>query len=179
MLMTTKMAISNLDPVSDFVKVLELSRTECTLDFNWHLRVQSADTRRFSLANREVASSVHSRQLPQTLLGFREYLAQLCPSSRDKAFRLKCRVWPMSPYGIFPIKFSDNLWFKGRTGPRENEGSAGGERDDAQYRGLMKLCHDFARSRPQVTVEFEVKIGFGKVGRAGHEYGRVHEFLPL
>lgn len=90
-------------------------------DFRWRLRITPANAHRFSLGNRELTKNVYSRQLPSTIFGFFQYLAELCPNSRDKAFRLKCAVWLASPYGIMPVPLADDLWFGGGAEVTEDE----------------------------------------------------------
>jgi hypothetical protein len=122
--------------------------------------------RRFSLRKHEVVKTVQSRRLPQTIVGFYQYLAEVVPSSKNKVFCLKCHAWPTSPYSIVAVQFCDDLLFGG---DQQNERAAVGQEEE-KYRALMYACRRLARNHPKRTIEFEVKINFVKAGNGGAEH---------
>ena len=75
---------------------------------------------------------------------------------------LRCSVWPESPYGIVPAKFSNDLPFGRGRGQVE-------EMENARYQRLTSGCRGFATQCPGREVDFEIKIGFVKDGGAAQK----------
>jgi hypothetical protein len=133
-------------------------------DFHWRIRITPPTNRRFALSpyirNREIIAKLSCRRLPSTIAGFRDFLNSRCPNTDSRAFQLRCSVWPTSPYGIVPVRFSNDLRF---STSRADETELL-EVENARYQNLIKGCREFATNCPRSQVEFEIKILFAKEG---------------
>lgn len=79
---------------------------------------------------------------------------------------MKCRVWPPSPYGLVPIHFTEDVWFRGRQVPEMAEIEA------ATYRSLVNVCREYTRRHSSSMVEFEMKVACFRAGEREEQVGR-------
>lgn len=139
-------------------------------DFHWRIRMTPPSTRRFPLTthtrNREVIAKLSCRRLPSTIAEFRDFVNSRCPNTEGRGFRLRCCVWPTSPYAVVPVQFSEDLHFSTSHSDEIGEIS---ELENAKYRNLVNGCRQFATNCPRREVEFEIKILFSKVVGAAAE----------
>ena len=75
---------------------------------------------------------------------------------------MRCSAWGTSPYQIFPVQFAGDMWFKASHEVEENVPLTA--RENEAYQKLLDGCRSYARSRPKITVDFEIKVFFLKVG---------------
>jgi hypothetical protein len=135
-------------------------------DFHWRIRITPPDTRRFALSSRsrsrEIVGVLSCNRLPGTIAEFRVYLSSRCPNTAGRGFRLRCAVWPTSPYVVVPVQFSGDLHFSNMGGEEAGGNSETSEGEAVKYRNLIQGCRVFARECQRREVEFEIKIVFAK-----------------
>ena len=140
-------------------------------DFHWRIRITPPNTHRFALSSRnrsrEIVRVLSCNRLPGTIAEFREYLSSRCPNTAGRGFRLRCAVWPTSPYVIVPLQFSRDLHFSSMGRDEADRDSETLEEEAVKYRNLIQGCRVFARECPRKEVEFEIKIVFAKEKRTG------------
>ena len=106
-------------------------------------------------------------RLPGTIKEFRGYLDSRCPNTWRRGFRLRCSVWPTSPYVVIPVPFSNDLHYNSIDGNETGERLEALEAEGLKYRNLIQGCRVFSRECPKREVEFEIKIRFAKEEKNG------------